>query len=190
MLPFEKIKPAMLLFMGNRDAARQSLQQAYRCSDEQAEKLVAALEEEFPQLHFGPRKIAKYVGGALGILGLIVAGAGVVGYFSFSTPEMEWAHVPCTVKSFATTADGTPAVTFEYTYSDKAYTITDVSRLWLSFGLHEGQRLDMLVNPENPEDTRLPIAKPVLQKSALNMAIVGLVMLAFSIVLWLFTRSA
>lgn len=190
MLSFEKIKPAIFLFMGNRDAARQSLQQTYRCPDEQAEKLVKALEEELPLLHLGPRKIARYVSGALTILGFIVAGVGIVGYFSYSTPEMEWAHVPCTVKTLDTRSDGAISVTFEYTYNERTYSINDISRFWQPLGLQKGQRLDMLVNPENPEDTRLPLAKPILQKSTMNMIVVGIVMLVFSIVLWLFTRSA
>jgi hypothetical protein len=113
---------------------------------------------------------------------------GVVGYFSFSTPEMEWAHVPCKVSAINVQADGMTAVTFAYEYQGKAYAISDVSRLWQSFGLRQGQVLDMLVNPENPEDTRLPIAKPILQQSTKNIAITGLVILAFAVVLWAFTR--
>lgn len=124
------------------------------------------------------------------IVGIITAGVGVVGYFSFSTPEMEWAHVPCTVSNIETQADGMTAVTFAYEYQGKPYAISDVSRLWQSFGLRQGQMLDMLVNPENPEDTRLPIAKPILQQSTKNIAITGLVILAFAVLLWAFTRSS
>lgn len=189
MFPFEKIRPAIYLILGNREAARKFLQSTYRVSDEQAEDLVIALQNDLPRLKLEPGKIARYVGGALTVLGLIITGVGAVGYFSFSTPEMEWAHVPCTIKAMSTQPDGTPSVTFVYEYQGKAYSITDVSELWKSFGLREGQRLDMLVNPENPEDTRLPIAKPILQKSTRNLAIVGVVLLVFSIVLWAFTRS-
>jgi hypothetical protein len=188
MLPIEKIKPAVLLSLGKREEARRALQDTYRVSDEEAEKLVAALAAESPLPQLSLRKIIHYAGVALTVFGVITTGVGVVGYFSFSTPEMEWAHVPCTVSATNVQADGVTSVTFVYAYKGKGYAITDVSRLWQSFGLRQGQVLDMLVNPENPEDTRLPIAKPILQQSTKNIAITGLVILAFAVALWAFTR--
>jgi len=190
MFPVEKIKPAILLILGKREQAKAMLRDTYRTSDDDAEKLTVALEAELPFPKLGIKKIAHYVGAALTFIGLITIGVGMVGYFSFSTPEMEWEHVSCTVSAINVQADGTTAVTFAYEYKGKAYAISDVSRLWQSFGLRQGQVLDMLVNPENPEDTRLPIAKPVLQQSTKNMAITGLVILAFAVVLWAFTRSS
>lgn len=137
----------------------------------------------------GLKKVIHYIGAGLTIIGMITTGVGVVGYFSYSTAEREWAHVPCTVKTLDTRSDGLTSVMFTYEYQGKSYTVTDVSRLWNSFGIRQGQMLDLLVNPENPEDTRLPIAKSILQQSTRNMAITGLVILVFAVVLWVFTRS-
>ncbi len=187
MLPFEQIKPALLLFVGQREAARRSLQETYRASDEQTAQLMAALEQELPLLQLGPRKIAQYAGGGLTILGLILVGVGLAGYFSLAEAASNWDHAPCTVKSLS--ADGT-SVTFVYEYQGKSYSIRDVSDLWLTLKLREGQRLDMLVNPLDPNDVRLPIAKPILQRTSLNLSIVGAVMVAFAVVLWFLTRSS
>jgi Protein of unknown function (DUF3592) len=168
--------------------SRRALQDAYRVSDEEAERLTVALAAESPLPQLSLRRVIHYVVVAMTLFGVLTIGVGVVGYFSFSTPEMEWAHVSCTVRAMETQEDGTTSVTFAYDYKGKSYAISDVSRLWQSFGLRQGQVLDMLVNPENPEDTRLPIAKPILQQSTKNMAITGLVILAFAVVLWAFTR--
>jgi hypothetical protein len=189
MFPVEKIKPAILLILGKREQAKAMLKDAYRTSEDDAEKLTVALEAELPFPKLGMKKIAHYVGAALTFFGLITIGVGVVGYFSFSTPEMEWAHVSCTVSAVDVQADGMTTVSFAYEYQGRDYTVSDASRLWQSFGLRQGQVLDMLVNPEHPEDTRLPMAKPFLQQSTKNMAILGLVILAFAVVLWAFTRS-
>jgi hypothetical protein len=185
MLDPAKTKASVLLTLGKRDEAKKILQDTYNASDEEANKLLLALEADLKQPFTklpGRKKLLHYVGVALTVLGFIVGAVGSVGYFSFSTPEMEWLRTTCTVSKID---EAGRAITFSYEYNGQPYSKQDVSSLWPELGLQEGQTLELLVNPEWPEDILLPLTKPYLQESMLTIIINGAVLLAIAVVLWI-----
>lgn len=184
---FVKQKAAVLLAVGQREEAIALLMESFQADRDGAEKLLLALEAESSLPAFtvpDRKKLFHYAGVALSVLGMIVLAVGLAGYFSFSTPEQEWVRTTGVVSQLELRADRNIGMTLTYTYKNRPYSITDVSALWTEFDLHKGQLLDLLVNPETPEDVRLLITKPYLQKSSKSTAIAGVVLLGIAIVMW------
>lgn len=184
MLEPVRIKAMLLIAAGQKEKALRLIQKEYGATAENAQQLLDALEAESPLPKINPpgkKDLFRYAGIALTVISMVILAVGAVGYFTYSVPEQEWIRAACTVSKIE---QGGAAITFSYLYRGSPLTITDVNSYWREFDLHEGQALEILVNPEQPEQVLLPIAKPHLQAWATRILMTGAILMTLTIVLW------
>lgn len=174
----------LLIAAGQKETALRLIQKEYGTTAENAQQLLDALEAEspLPKVNLPGRKdLLRYVGIALTVISIVILAVGAVGYFTYSLPEQEWVRTTCTVSKVE--QEGA-ALTFSYSYRGSPLTLTDVNQYWRAFNLHEGQALEILVNPDQPDQVLLPIAKPHLQAWSTRVLMTGAILMTLTVVLW------
>jgi len=172
----EKWKLYLLLALGRREQALQSIRETYRVSDEEAGKLLQAVAVESP--------LRRWIGTGCFVTGLILLAIGTIRFFAFApNDERHLAISRCTVTDVRAIGEEVE-VTFAYAYNGIDYSNTERSRYFRDMRFQQGQVLELWVNMDNPKEVLLPVLKPVIQSTGLMYGGVGLVLIVLSVFLW------
>lgn len=184
---FIKQKAAVLLAIGKREEALKLVQDRCHVSEEQATTLLAALEAESAGgFKPGTAQIITWVGKGLALAGIIMVAVAIGIYASFINAKEDFIGTTGTVTRITDAGNDAMAITVTYTFNNITYTKSEQSSRLRELNLHEGQVLEIFVNPNDPNNTQLPVAEPIIRSYALNIGGVGLAMLLVAVVMWRF----
>lgn len=175
--------------MGRREEALFRLQRVTGVSQDEGQKLLAALEAESPIGHLNFWQLFRYAGFGIFLVGVILVGIGMTMYFSYtSNDERQMIGVRCTITNVSEFPEG-PEVTFSYAVDGRNYSITERHEKFKGLGFFKGQELALLVNAFNPNEAVLPMLKDYVQKAGMRYGGMGLGLILISILLWRFMRA-
>lgn len=177
-----------MIAVGRRSEAQAWIRDTYRVTDEEAGKLLEALDSESPMRRWGwidRRKLLRWAGFGVFLLGLLLIGVGVSRIFAYTEhDEHQLATVNGVVSAVTDFPDGTTEITISYTYQEQSYSNTERSTIFRDLGFQRGAPVEVWVNVQHPEEALLPILKPFVQAEGRRIALIGVILVMVSIFFW------
>lgn len=177
-----------MIAIGRRSEAQAWIKDTYRVTDEEAGKLLEALENESPVGGWrliDKRKLIRWAGFGVFLLGLLLIGVGVSRIFAYTEhDERQLATVNGVVSAVTDFPDGSTEITISYAYREQSYSNTERSTIFRDLGFQRGAPVEVWVNVQHPEEALLPVLKPFVQAEGRRFVLIGVILVVVSIIFW------